>query len=113
MRYTFLSLFAIASLASCTSVDRRTLAEYDDGYILGIPTPLKLHGIMINVVKMFICSGMTGTMTGMTKGTMMPFTAFQGPTQVLIFHTAHAIVVGATHHSNTTHLITTVTIALT
>lgn len=41
MRYTFLSLFAIASLASCTSVDRRTLAEYDDGIYSWDPYPIE------------------------------------------------------------------------
>jgi len=39
MRYSFLSLFALAALAACTSVDRRSLADYDDGIYSWDPYP--------------------------------------------------------------------------
>ena len=39
MRYSFLSLFALAALGACTSVDRRSLAEYDDGIYSWDPYP--------------------------------------------------------------------------
>ncbi|NDH91222.1 MAG: hypothetical protein EBZ22_10135, partial [Flavobacteriia bacterium] len=39
MRYSFLSLLALATLASCSSVDRRSLADYDDGIYSWEPYP--------------------------------------------------------------------------
>ncbi len=39
MRYSFLSLFALVALGACTSIDRRSLAEYDDGIYSWDPYP--------------------------------------------------------------------------
>ena len=39
MRYSILSLLALAALASCSTVDRRSLADYDDGIYTWEPYP--------------------------------------------------------------------------